>query len=875
MSSTHYDESLEDEKPYIVRIFSREPAGLSPTRGVIKQGPAIGWSLFVGVVSFFFFSLVVWGGGMVLNHDTMWDKAEMNAMIGALIGSCLHTIPVAVNAALSAASPHPHLWSSWFEDQTANLFDMLQAYPFALGIRFLLPAIGSMATAWWMFDRMLIPQYKAQHADGAQFIRGKAAVDDLRARMTQPYSPKAARTEAMPYLLRGQIPTAVQKYQAVRATPTFLSLHPDIGAAIKRVFNAGVILSGAPGSGKSVLLIRWMWEAIERDYRSMIFDPKGEFVQLLGRHPGIKILSPFDKRSMVWDVAADCNTDPAMNALVAALIPKSEKNPFFDVAAQMLLVGIMKTKYVEKGLNWGFADLAEGITAPLDEMVDNLKKYAPAAKEQYDFALDAAAQNIAGGDESQTVNNIRASLSVGARLIGQLARAWGRPRKNAVKFSAKAWAQDGYTGPRQILLMTGEDKDLTGAYVASILNAAFRTILNDLTNDESRRLCFFLDEFPELPVRQIDVDRVMAVARGFGVCVFLAYQDHAQVIEAMGENKADTMLNLAAVKVICRMMPGSKYVKAIADGLGKARMTLTTTSQSVAHGQAPTITTSSHTEARSLVTPVQLTSEVTMGLREPYQRERWQNWKPTGKAIRAILTLGTHVYRLDWPIMDTKGIREKFGAERSKPAKWTLALGGGDAAATVVAPTTEPTTEPTIEAVANEPVTIEPGTQSTVVEQAQNQEPETVDNGYTPPAIPNVDRSDTSEPDYDVADPMDEDDVQQPPTKIVAMIDAPTTEHQEPAKPRKHPRPKARAPKVGPDGQPVGVDEDDLDSMIEEYAEEEAVDRISEALNVPGLEVVSAVAKVADLYHDSKKPTPSNGLDGKPAAPKRTIPLFQ
>lgn len=847
MSKKDFDAGLEDEKPYVVPPFSHEPAGLSPTRGVVYVGPAIGWSLFVGCVSFLIFTLIVWGGGVILDHNTMWDRAEMNAMVGAYIAVGFHLIPIAVNALLSAIVPNPHLWSPWFQAGTDNLFDMLQAYPFGLGIRLALPTLGSIVTARLVYLRMMIPQKKAQHASGAQFITGRDAVNDLRARMTKPYSAKTARAVAMPYLYSGRIPTAVKKYRKVRNMDTFLTIHPDVGAAIKRVFNAGAILSGAPGSGKSVILTRWIYEALERDYRAVIFDPKGEFCEQFGRFPGIKILSPFDKRSMVWDVAMDCNTDTAMNAFASALIPKSEKNPFFDIAAQMLLVGNMKVLYAEKNLDWGFADLATAITQPVEKMVERIKTYAPQAKADYDFALDAAAQNMAGGDESVTVNNIIASLSVGARLIGQLARAWGKPRKKAVKFSAKAWVKDGYTGPRQLLLMGNpEDKDLTGAYVASILNTMFRTILTDLTNDESRRLCFFLDEFPELPVRHLIVDRVMAVARGFGVCVFLAYQDHAQVVDAMGENKADTMLNLAAVKVFCRMAAGSKYVQAVSESLGKAKITLTTNSQSVASGQSPTITTSGHNETQTLVNPVQLTSEVVMGFREADKRERWQNWKPSDVAVRAILTLGTHVYRLDWPCMDKDDLKRRYGAVKSVPAKWTLAIGSDTTAATgsaLSAVTSES------EVVKETRTTHEPVVGNPAPAQDQNPEPVTTNDGEHPvPAVTEDEdgrkkrlaelRARKAEAD-EAAHPAGE----RPTGNIIAVTQEPATsghEHEHERQP-----PKTHARKTGEHGEAEAEEDDPIASAAADLGLELGLHAAGLSGIAPLVELGKAVAEVA------------------------------
>ncbi|KVS42063.1 hypothetical protein WK35_25270 [Burkholderia vietnamiensis] len=860
MSKKDFDAGLEDEKPYVVPLFSHEPAGLSPTRGVVYTGPAIGWSLFVGVASFFFFTLIVWGGGVVLNHDTMWDKEEMVSMTGAYIGAFLHLVPVAVNAVLSALKPNPYLWSPWFATSTANLFDMLQAYPFGLGIRLALPTIGSMGAARWTYVRMMIPQRKAQHASGAQFILGKEAVNDLRASMTEPYSAKAAWATAKPYLYSGRIPTAVRKYRKVRNMDTFLRIHPDIGDAVKSVFNAGAILSGEPGSGKSVILSGWILQALERDYRSVIFDPKGEYCELFGRFPGIKILSPFDKRSMAWDVAADCSSDTAMNAFAAALIPKSEKNPFFDIAAQMLLVGNMKVLYAEKNLEWGFADLATAITQPVEQMVERIKTYAPQAKADFDFALDAAAQNMAGGDESVTVNNIIASLSVGARLIGQLARAWGKPRKKTLKFSAKAWVKDGYTGPRQVLLMgKPEDQDLTGAFVASVLNTMFRTVLTDLSNDESRRLCFFMDEFPELPVRHIIVDRVMAVARGFGVCVFLAYQDHAQVVEALGENKADTMLNLAPVKVFCRMSAGSKYVQTVAESLGKAKFTLTNKTQSVASGQSPTITTSSHNEAQNLVTPVQLTSKKVMGFREAHLRERWQNWKPSGVAVRAILTLGTHVYRLDWPCLDKDAIKGKYGAEKSVPAKWTLAIGSDTATASTAVSTVTPENEAVTEArTTGEPVmnNPEPATD-------QNPEPATTPDGNhpTPAVTENEDGrkkrlAELRARKAEAGEPAGE----RPTGNIIAVVEEPvpptgTHEHHPSAQPKAHAR------KTGENGEAEAEDDDPIAGVMEDLGIELGLHAAGLGGIAPLVELGKAVAEVASGSAAAK---PTHDKDGKP-----------
>ncbi|RAR66885.1 type IV secretory pathway TraG/TraD family ATPase VirD4 [Paraburkholderia unamae] len=865
MSTNHYDASLEDEEPYFLPIGSKEPAGLSPTRGIIRQGPAVWWSLFVCVVTYFAATLLVWYAGVAFDHNTMWDRTEMNAMVGAYFAAWFHLIPIAINTALHAMS-NPHLWPSWFDTQTANLLDMLQAYPLALGFRLATPIVAAVVVGRITYLHLLRPQSRAQHAKGARFVTGKAAIVDLARRLAEPRDHKNAWAAAKPHVLTGRWPTAWRAYQRVRNTPMFMKIHPDLPMVSKDLFAAGMLVSGAPGAGKTQVLNTFLSQIIgegpyadlapEGGHKALIYDIKKEFTRLY-RRPAI--LSPEDSRSMVWDIAADMADDVAIAAMAGALIRENEKNPFFDRAAKQLFIGCTKSLLNDHGLDWGFFEHASVLSLPVADMLALLDKHDPAARQAYDMAFASAKQNLQGGDDNTTVNNIMASLNVASMVIFSLARAWGRPDKKAVKFSVKEWVSDDYTGPRQIFVHGTKDSNLR-AWITVLFDTLIRTIVHDLdSNEHGRHLFLVVDEFPTLPAA--DFKELCAVARDRGAVPILLFQDENQLEETYGQNGAKTLLAMPSMRIFTKMRGGTDGVIKTSEGLGKNHITITTVTESSAPGGAPTKSTAAHVEPRLVVAPIQLTAPTLIGRQDAAVRQRWQKW-PNGSAIRALLLgVGPHVYRLDWPTLNTSAMKKYANRDGFVPAAWTAPLATKQPAAQTDATAGGASAE----AVPAKAPVVEPGV---AVTNAENLE--------TTPA-PAADahaeqRGDESEPEFDVTDPMD-DELPQQPKKVIAMIDV--ADPHEPANPHKHhQQPKVREPKAA-HGKTEEVDEDVLDDLIKEIGEEEAADHIADALDVPGASAVLAVAKIVDLYHDSKTPTPTTGPDGKPVKPKRTVPLFQ
>ncbi|MBR7945438.1 type IV secretion system DNA-binding domain-containing protein [Burkholderia cenocepacia] len=681
--STALDKDLEDEKPYVLPPFSVLPAGISPTRGIVYVSQALRWSAVVAVAVFFVVALAVWLAGIVLDRSTMWDGAMFKYVMGLYLAAVVHLIPAAFNA----IAPHPV--PSVFEAQAEQFVGLMRTYPFALGFRFLVPAAASVALWFMTLRAMLVPQYHAQHASGARFLKGRQAMRDLTARLLAPSGHKMAWAAAKSDALAGRWPTAWRTYWKTREAPSFMKVHPDLPTVPKDYFAAGMLISGAPGSGKTQIANTLISQIIgegpyahlapEGGHKALLYDIKKEFTRLYARPA---ILNPEDKRSMVWDIAKDMADPVAVAAMAAALIKENEKQPFFDRAAKQLYIGCVQSLYAEHGHQWGWYNLANVLSLSVDDMLALMDKHDPVARKEYDMAFAMAKQNLQGGDDSTTVNNIMASLNVAAMVIFKLSRAWGRPSKKAVRFSIKKWVQDDFKGPRQVFIQGTKDKDLR-AWITMLFDTAIRSIVHDLDgNEHGRHLFIVVDEFPTLPAA--DFGELMAVARDRGCVPILMFQDESQLEQTYGPHGSKTLLTMPSMRIYAKMRAGTDGPSKAAEGLGKNRIATTTTTQSGSPGGGqPTYSIGSHTESRALVLPIQLTADSLIGKQGPDVRERWQKW-PTGSAIRALLAgIGPHVYRLDWPIVNTGAMKKQANREGFMPADWTKEF--ADAPTAVVA----------------------------------------------------------------------------------------------------------------------------------------------------------------------------------------------
>lgn len=86
-------------------------------------------------------------------------------------------------------------------------------------------------------------------------------------------------------------------------TPS-LYLHPKIQIS-KQSEVGNILITGKPGSGKTVVIYHILEQLIKRKKRLFIFDEKHEYTAKIFQSSSSILIAPWDKRGEVWNIAED------------------------------------------------------------------------------------------------------------------------------------------------------------------------------------------------------------------------------------------------------------------------------------------------------------------------------------------------------------------------------------------------------------------------------------------------------------------------------------------------------------------------------------------------------------------------------------------
>ena len=469
-----------------------------------------------------------------------------------------------------------------------------------------IPLLLAIVASAWVTIRALTPRSNVTHNSGPQMLEGKEALAEAKRRSLT----KAER----------------------EADPHHLALHPALVLPKKHWSRHGLIY-GSVGQGKTQILLFILLQLIRRDSKVFIYDVKGDMTSLSKRPI---IVSPFDRRSYVWDIGRDCRTPMQAAAFAASIIPESAdgNSKFWSVAAQQLLTGVLRYLQTTKGTDWGWKELADGLAQGAEKMLELMKAHHPKAAP------------LIENTEGQTTASILANLAGQTRVIDELAMAW--PKRGKRMFSITDWIRDDYTGRKQVVVQAGGDAQLTKAYIAAMINVAVPSIVSPaLSEDESGRcLAFILDELPSLG--RINLGPLIDKGRSKGVMVIAGLQDLAQLRDVYGDNQAQAMSSMVGTHIVCAVNAGNTREE-IARLLGKRKVSWTS------HGPNAT----AHEESRNVVFPTELTDS--LGFR------RGKKYGPNGFGIRAIVQTSGDPLLLDFP-----GVVPPQRRAAQEAARWTV-----------------------------------------------------------------------------------------------------------------------------------------------------------------------------------------------------------
>lgn len=472
-------------------------------------------------------------------------------------------------------------------------------------VRLLISQLLAGASSWWIGWLTARPMSRVRHIEGPRLLEGREAERACR---------------------------------SLSQKDGWIWLHPLLHMH-KRHMTKHVVIVGSPGGGKTQILW-WILKQLlvmgKWGRKCLIYDVKGDYIAAI---PEAALVSPWDARSYVWDIAEDLNTSQAASVFASAMIPTKDGD-FWSGASQQIVQGMILQLIHDKqhvGKNWDFDTLAGRLVVDPYELKDLLQQhYPPAAR-------------LLEDPSSTTALNILQTVVANTRIIQQLAESWrGEGRK---KISFRKWAADEWAGRRQIILGAGPDVDMTSRYIAAIINTLIPNIISPVLPDdeEGRTLAFVLDEFTSLG--KLNIGPLIDKGRSKGCMVILGFQAIDQVKEVYGQNFANGMMSMVSTHIICQTALGETQ-NMLANLFGRRRVAMT--SHSRASG-ANGVSVAQHEEQRQVVAPYVIGQE--LGVIR-YKNEDFD--------IKAIVSIGKDPLLLKFPGTPLPKLRPGF-----VPAKWT------------------------------------------------------------------------------------------------------------------------------------------------------------------------------------------------------------
>lgn len=312
----------------------------------------------------------------------------------------------------------------------------------------------------------------------------------------------------------------------------------------REVYNIGV--SGAVGSGKSVVVKDVLKDCRRIGKRALVFDSTGEFIEKFYR-PGIDIiLNPFDERSPPWTAWNEARKIYDYANISESFIPvKNHNEPFWEEGGQAVLEDILsRLAKNNQATNRRLVEVVNVLT--LKEIQAILKKL-PAA-----VYMDPEAAKTALGIR---MNVVRAAKAI--RYLGD--------GDASAQFSIRNWVNDEATDS-WLFLSTKEEMLVTmKPLLTAWFDIAMRAIMS-LPPSRTRLIFSALDEMSSLD-RISTLKEVATRGRKYGVALLLGYQNIAQVRKIYGDDDAQTIISMLQTR-LAMTVPDFLTAKYVSENLG-------------------------------------------------------------------------------------------------------------------------------------------------------------------------------------------------------------------------------------------------------------------------------------------------------------------
>lgn len=299
-----------------------------------------------------------------------------------------------------------------------------------------------------------------------------------------------------------------------------------------------VLICGAPGTGKTNIIVKMLAGIRKRGKRAIVYDTAGTFVEKFYR-PGIDVLlNPLDVRSDRWSPWVDVPRDYHYDQIAESTIPDKSGDPFWAKSARGTLVAVLrKLARQERTL----------VSILLDTLLrSKLKDLAAFAQ-----GTDAAAFISMEGE--------RTSAGIQAELASVM-RSFAYLDDTEDGLSIRDWVANERDDSWLFVTVKADQLPSLRPLITVWLDIAISAIMS-LSPERNRRLYCVIDELPSLQ-KLPSLSDFLARARKYGGCGILGFQSYPQLEATYGIQDAAAITGYCSTWVALRAndTPTAKHV---------------------------------------------------------------------------------------------------------------------------------------------------------------------------------------------------------------------------------------------------------------------------------------------------------------------------
>ncbi|WP_313231195.1 type IV secretion system DNA-binding domain-containing protein [Sphingobium yanoikuyae] len=289
-----------------------------------------------------------------------------------------------------------------------------------------------------------------------------------------------------------------------------------------------ILLCGAPGTGKTNLIVGMLDGIRQSGRRAIVYDTAGTFVEKFYRQGTDMLLNPLDQRAARWSPWVDVPRDYHYDQIAESTIPDKHGDPFWAKAARGTLVAVMRKLARQKHTY---------VSVLLDRLLRSKLKDLAA----FVTGTDAAAFISTEGE--------RTSAGIQAELASVM-RSFSYLDDTEDGFSIRDWVEKGADGSWLFITVKADQLPSLRPLITVWLDIAISAIMS-LAPDRDRRLYCVIDELPTLH-KLPSLSDFLARARKYGGCGILGFQSYPQLKATYGKDDAAAITGYCSTWVALR-----------------------------------------------------------------------------------------------------------------------------------------------------------------------------------------------------------------------------------------------------------------------------------------------------------------------------------